>query len=57
MIVPPQLVEANEEVVKYAPFILVLGKLEKDGAAINVVGRKFQALEAGAIVHTSHDFH
>ncbi len=61
VVVHKTLVEANEEVVKRAPFVLVQGRLEKDGGAINVVGRKFrelQVLAAGeTIAHVSHDFH
>lgn len=59
VIVPKQLVDENAEVVKYAPVILVQGRLEKDGAVINVVGRKFRALEIGSEVagHRSRDFH
>lgn len=56
VIVPQQLVEANVEVVKFAPFILVRGRLERQGAVINVVGREFLALEARAIEHVTRDF-
>lgn len=61
VVVHKSLVAANEEVVKRAPFVLVQGRLEKDGGAINIVGRKFrelQVLEGGRkIAHLSHDFH
>ena len=57
IIVPSQLVEPNEEVVKQAQFILVLGRFERDGGVLNVVGRKFKALRVREIVHRSHDFH
>ncbi|MGE5927269.1 MAG: DNA polymerase III subunit alpha [Gemmatimonadota bacterium] len=56
VVVPRQLVEPNAEVVKFAPFILVRGRLEREGKVINVVGREFLALEAAAVVHTSRDF-
>jgi error-prone DNA polymerase len=56
VIVPRQLVEPNAEVVKFAPFILVRGRLEREGKVINVVGRDFLALEAAAVVHASRDF-
>jgi hypothetical protein len=49
-------VEPNAEVVKFAPFILVRGRLEREGKVINVVGRDFLALEAAAVVHASRDF-
>ena len=56
VIVPSQLVEPNEEVVKQAQFILVLGRFERDGGVLNVVGRKFKPLQVREIVHRSHDF-
>ena len=56
VIVPKQLVEPNEEVVKRAQFVLVRGQLQKEGASINVVGQQFTALEAGALAARSHDF-
>ena len=56
VIVPRQLVEPNAEVVKFAPFILVRGRLEREGKVINVVGRDFLALEAAAVVHATRDF-
>ena len=58
VIVPHQLVEANVEVIKNATFILVLGRFERDGQVMNVVGQKFATLEvAGELLHRSHDFH
>jgi error-prone DNA polymerase len=58
VIVSKKLVDENTEVVKHAPFILVQGRLEKDGAVINVVGRRFQALDVGGkVAHRSRDFH
>ena len=56
-VVPSRLVEANSEVVKFARFILVLGRLERNGVVINVVGRRFVALETRPLVHQSRDFH
>jgi error-prone DNA polymerase len=58
VVVSKTLVDANSEVVKHAPFILVQGRLEKDGAVINVVGRRFRALDIGGkVAHRSRDFH
>jgi error-prone DNA polymerase len=58
VVVSKKLVDENTEVVKHASFILVQGRLEKDGAVINVVGRRFRALEVGAhVAHRSRDFH
>ena len=57
MIVPSKLVEPNEIVVKQAQFILVRGRVEKEGAAVSVLGREFRRLRSGALVHASRDFH
>ncbi|GAC1652746.1 MAG: error-prone DNA polymerase [Gemmatimonadaceae bacterium] len=57
IIVPKQLVEPHEVVVKTAPFILVRGRFERDGGVMNIVGRDFRALDAGPLIHRSHDFH
>jgi error-prone DNA polymerase len=56
VIVPRSLVEDNAEVVKYAPFIAVQGRFERDGQVMNVVGRRFRALRTREIAHRSHDF-
>jgi hypothetical protein len=50
-------VEPNEDVVKRAQFVLIRGRLEKQGIAINVVGREFFELEAEQVSHQSRDFH
>jgi error-prone DNA polymerase len=58
VVVSKKLVDEYAEVVKHAPFILVQGRLEKDGAVINVVGRRFRALDVGGkVFHRSRDFH
>ena len=56
VIVSKRMVEENEEIVKRSPFILVQGKLEKDGAVISVVGKRFKALEAEVAGVRSRDF-
>ena len=56
VVVPRQLVEANAEVVRFAPFILVLGRLEREGAVLNVVGRRFRALATRPLVHLTRNF-
>lgn len=58
VVVHKSLVEANEEVVKRAPFVIVQGRLEKDSGAVNIVGRRFKELEAGGerFVHRAHEF-
>jgi error-prone DNA polymerase len=57
VIVPRQLVEPNADVIKTATFVMVLGRFERDGAVMNVVGEKFKELNVGEITHRSHDFH
>ena len=49
------LVAANEEAVKQSLFILVRGKLEKDGV-INVVGQKFKDLKISDVMHRARSF-
>ena len=56
IIVSRELVEENEEVVKRAPFVLVQGRVENDGSAISVVGKRFRELDGGGLTHRSHNF-
>jgi error-prone DNA polymerase len=57
VIVPSKLVEPNELVVKQAQFMLVQGKVEREGTAISVLGRQFRKLRAVELEHASRDFH
>jgi error-prone DNA polymerase len=57
IVVPKQLVDRNEEVVKHAPFVLVQGRFERDGDEISVIGSRFKELEVREIAHRSRDFH
>ncbi|HEV8410430.1 MAG TPA: OB-fold nucleic acid binding domain-containing protein, partial [Gemmatimonadaceae bacterium] len=57
VVVSKNLVEPNEDVVKRAQFVLIRGRVEKQGIAINVVGREFFELEAEQVSHQSRDFH
>ncbi|HTR78569.1 MAG TPA: OB-fold nucleic acid binding domain-containing protein, partial [Gemmatimonadaceae bacterium] len=57
VVVPSRLVAANEDVVKRATFVLVRGRLAKDGGAISVVGRQFKELRVADLAHQSRDFH
>jgi error-prone DNA polymerase len=57
VVVPSGLVEENREAVKFAPFLLVRGRVERDGAVLNVVGRKFRELAVRhRLTHVSRDF-
>jgi hypothetical protein len=44
------------EVVKYAQFVLVAGRFERDGEVRNVVGDRFEELTYGRLTHVSRDF-
>jgi error-prone DNA polymerase len=57
VIVSKRFVEPNEEVVTRAQFVLVRGRMEREGTAINVVGTEFFALEVEQVSHQSRDFH
>ncbi len=56
VIVSRTLVERYNDIVKFAPFLVVEGKFEQDGRVTNIVGRKFKELNGGQLVHGSHDF-
>jgi error-prone DNA polymerase len=56
VVVSKQMVELNEEVVKRAPFVLVQGRVENDGSAISVVGRRFKEMEMKNLTHHAHEF-
>jgi error-prone DNA polymerase len=57
VIVPDKLVDPNEKVVKQAQFMLVRGRVERQGAAISVLGAEFRKLKSSPLVHASRDFH
>ncbi len=38
IVVPQYLAEANSEVVKFATFVVIKGRFEKDGQVRNVIG-------------------
>ncbi len=56
VVVPSKLVEPNREVVKFATFVLVQGRFERDGEVMNVVGRRFKELAMRRITYASRDF-
>jgi error-prone DNA polymerase len=57
VVVPQPLVEPNEEIVKRAPFVIVQGRVENDGAVVSVVGQRFRELDvAQELTHTVHSF-
>jgi aspartyl/asparaginyl-tRNA synthetase len=56
VVVQPELVGQNEEVVKRAPFVLVQGRVKNDGAALSVVGKRFKELQVQPLTHRTHKF-
>jgi error-prone DNA polymerase len=57
VIVSPNLVEKYCDIVKFARFMVVEGKFERDGGMTNVIGRRFRELDGGHLAYGSHDFH
>jgi error-prone DNA polymerase len=57
VIVPRTLYAQYREVVKFAPFLVVEGKFEREERVLNVVGRRFRELKTRKIVTRSRDFH
>jgi error-prone DNA polymerase len=57
VVVPARLYRANREVVRFSPFLLVEGRLEREGEVVNIVGFRFRKLRAPPIAALSHDFH
>ncbi len=57
VIVPARLYEKNRETVRFAPFIIVEGKFEREESVLNVVGRTFRPLVSRSLAFRSRDFH
>lgn len=53
IVVPHYLVEANSGVVKFATFVVIKGRFEKDGQVMNVIGEKFKELNVRRLEHTA----
>ena len=56
VIVPPRLYQQNREVIKFAPFLVVEGRLEREDRVLNVIGRRFRELAMRKIAYRSRDF-
>jgi error-prone DNA polymerase len=56
IVVPSFLVEKNSEVVKFATFVVIQGRFEKDGNVLNVIGEKFKELNVRKLEHTARSF-
>ena len=62
VIVSRDLFAANREVVKYSPFLLIEGRLEREDRVVSIVGRRFRSLRVGRparepVNYRSRDFH
>jgi error-prone DNA polymerase len=57
VIVPRHLYEQYREVVRFAPFMVVEGKFEREDRVMNVVGKRFHELKTREIAARSRDFH
>jgi error-prone DNA polymerase len=56
VVVPSFLVEEFSEVVKFATFVIVQGRFEKDGNVLNVVGKRFKELSVKQLEHRARSF-
>ena len=56
VVVPNFLVEENSEVVKFATFVVVQGRFERDGNVLNVVGKRFRELDVKRLEHRARSF-
>jgi error-prone DNA polymerase len=56
IVVPSYLVEKNSEVVKFATFVVIRGRFEKDGNVLNVIGERFKELNVRRLEHTARSF-
>jgi len=56
IVVPSWLVPKYDDVVKFATFVVIQGRFEKDGNVLNVVGEKFKELNVRALEHRARSF-
>jgi error-prone DNA polymerase len=56
IVVPSFLVEKYSEVVKFATFVVVQGRFEKDGNVLNVIGQRFRELNVRHLEHQARSF-
>jgi error-prone DNA polymerase len=57
VIVPARLYEKHKDTVNDSSFLVVEGRFERAGEAMNVVGFRFRELPVRSIAFRSHDFH
>jgi error-prone DNA polymerase len=56
VIVPEKIAAEFAEVVKFAPFVVVLGRFERDGEVRNVVSRRLKELQVRRLTHAARSF-
>jgi error-prone DNA polymerase len=56
IVVPSWLVQKYDDAVKFATFVVVKGRFEKDGNVLNVIGEKFRELNVRHLEHTARSF-
>jgi error-prone DNA polymerase len=56
IVVPSWLVAKYDDVVKFATFVVVQGRFEKDGNVLNVIGEKFKELNVRSLEHRARNF-
>jgi hypothetical protein len=57
VIVSKRLVEEYSDVVRFATFVMVHGKFERDGDVRNVIGKRFSELPVTRLTHAARNFH
>ena len=57
VIVPRALYARYREVVKFATFMVIEGKFEREDRVMNIIGRRFRELKTEKLAARSHDFH
>jgi error-prone DNA polymerase len=56
VIVPKTITGNDREAMKHAMVILVLGRVERNGPVLQVIGSRFQALQVEGLTYNSRDF-
>jgi error-prone DNA polymerase len=56
VIVPKTITGKDREAMKHAMVILVLGRVERNGPVLQVIGSRFQALQVEGLTYNSRDF-
>jgi error-prone DNA polymerase len=57
VIVNKELYAQNREVVRFAAFMVIEGRFEREDRVMNVIGKRFRELKTRAIAARSRDFH